>query len=101
MITHRNPKDRIALTFPGRGKSKLIKGFLYLEGRRLTSERLREAIEIACLSSGSILAAGGGQACDPHWAGSGRILKIATFKRPGAVFSRTRWLHRGRGCGQE
>lgn len=58
-------------------KSQIKKGFLYLEGKRLTSERLREVIEIACLTSGSIpmdtIAAGGDQACDPHCAGSGPL----------------------------
>ncbi len=58
-------------------KSTIKKGYLYFEGKRLTSERLREAIEIACLTAGSIpmdtIAAGGDQACDPHCAGSGPL----------------------------
>lgn len=52
-------------------------GYLYWGGKRLTSERLREAIEVACLEAGSIsldtIAAAGDQACDPHCAGSGPI----------------------------
>lgn len=58
-------------------KSRIKKGYLYLDGKRLTSERLREAIEIACLTAGSVpmdtIAAGGDQACDPHCAGSGPL----------------------------
>ncbi len=59
-------------------KKANIKGsYLYLDGKRLTSERLRESIEIACLSAGSIpldtIAAGGDQACDPHCAGNGPL----------------------------
>ncbi len=57
--------------------ASIRKGYLYLDGKRLTSERLREAIEIACLAAGSIpmdtIAAGGDQACDPHCAGSGPL----------------------------
>lgn len=53
------------------------RGYLYLDGKRLTSERLREAIEVACLQAGSVsmdtIAASGNQACDPHCAGSGPI----------------------------
>lgn len=51
------------------------KGKLHYEGRYLTSERLKEEIEIACLRAGSVsshtIAAGGDQACDPHCTGSG------------------------------
>lgn len=58
-------------------KSVAKRGRLYLEGKLLTSERLREAIEIACLQAGSVsmdtIAAGGDQACDPHCAGSGPL----------------------------
>ncbi|MCH6257088.1 Xaa-Pro peptidase family protein [Puniceicoccaceae bacterium K14] len=57
--------------------SVIKKGKLYLEGKALTSERLREVIEIACLRKGSLsmdtIAAAGAQACDPHCAGHGPI----------------------------
>jgi Xaa-Pro aminopeptidase len=46
-------------------------------GRVLTSERLKVAIEIACIEAGSVssstIAAGGDQACDPHNRGSGPL----------------------------
>ena len=58
-------------------KSTIKKGYLYLDGKRFTSERLRELIEVACLEAGSVsldtIAAAGDQACDPHCAGSGPI----------------------------
>ncbi len=57
--------------------SKIRNGYLVYDGKRLTSERLREAIEIECLKSGSVssdtIAAGGTQACDPHCVGSGPL----------------------------
>ena len=57
--------------------STIKKGKLYLDNKPLTSERLREAIEIACLRAGSIsmdtIAAGGDQACDPHCSGNGPL----------------------------
>jgi Xaa-Pro aminopeptidase len=44
-------------------------------GKPLTSERLKVAIEVACLEQGAVsastIAAGGDQACDPHNRGSG------------------------------
>lgn len=47
------------------------------DGRVLTSERVRFAIEVACLENGGIAAdtivAGGDQACDPHMRGSGPL----------------------------
>jgi Xaa-Pro aminopeptidase len=50
---------------------------LVYEGRPLTSERLKFAIEVACLEAGAIssdtIAAGGDQACDPHDRGSGPL----------------------------
>jgi Xaa-Pro aminopeptidase len=50
---------------------------LVLEGRVLTSERMREAIEVGCLRAGAVsldtIVAGGGQACDPHCRGSGPL----------------------------
>ncbi len=59
-------------------KASAIKGGkLYLDGKLLSSERLREVIEIACLRAGSIsmdtIAAGGDQACDPHCGGNGPL----------------------------
>lgn len=50
---------------------------LYHEGRPLTSERVRHAIEIACLEAGGYpadtIVAGGDQGCDPHCRGSGPL----------------------------
>lgn len=50
---------------------------LLLDGRPLTSERLKTAIEIACLEAGAhsadTIAAGGDQACDPHEHGHGPL----------------------------
>ena len=47
------------------------------QGKPLTSERLKFAIEVACLEAGAISAntivAGGNQACDPHERGSGPL----------------------------
>ncbi len=55
--------------------SEIRQGKLFFEGKFLTSERLKEEIEIACLRAGSVsghtIAAGGDQACDPHCRGSG------------------------------
>ena len=57
--------------------SKVKAGKILLNGRSLTSEILRTAIEIACLEAGAIsidtIAAGGGQACDPHERGHGPL----------------------------
>jgi Xaa-Pro aminopeptidase len=57
--------------------SAIRRGRLIYEGRPLTSERLKVAIEIACIESGSVssntIAAGGDQACDPHNRGSGPL----------------------------
>jgi len=57
--------------------SKIKNGYLYFEGKKLTSERLREKIEIACLEKGALsldtIAAGGDQATDPHCAGFGAL----------------------------
>lgn len=55
-----------------------IKGRTLLsEGRPLTSERLRFAIDSAILAEGGLaqgtIAAGGDQACDPHERGSGEL----------------------------
>ncbi len=52
-------------------------GRLLYDGKPLTSERLKEEIEIACLRAGAVsshtIAAGGDQACDPHCSGSGPL----------------------------
>lgn len=57
--------------------SRIRGGRLYYRGEVLTSERLRGAIEVACLEAGSLaahtIAAGGNQACDPHERGSGPL----------------------------
>lgn len=51
---------------------KLVHG-----GQPLTSEKLKTAIEIACLEAGALsidtIAAGGDQACDPHERGHGQL----------------------------
>jgi Xaa-Pro aminopeptidase len=58
--------------------SRIRKGFIYFEGKKLTSERLREEIEIVCLRRGGValhtIVAGGDQACDPHCGGSGPLM---------------------------
>ncbi|MFP4281957.1 MAG: M24 family metallopeptidase, partial [Opitutales bacterium] len=50
---------------------------LYLDGKVLTSERLRALADIACLEQGCVakdtIVAGGDQACDPHCRGSGPL----------------------------
>lgn len=50
---------------------------LIYQGKPLTSERLKFAIESACLAAGAVsantIAAGGDQACDPHERGSGPL----------------------------
>ena len=50
---------------------------LFHRGAPLTSERLKFAIETACLEAGALsintIAAGGDQACDPHERGSGPL----------------------------
>jgi Xaa-Pro aminopeptidase len=59
-------------------RASKIKGRQLLhEGKPLTSERIRRAIEVACLEAGSLshgtIAAGGDQACDPHCVGHGPL----------------------------
>ncbi|MGH8019143.1 MAG: M24 family metallopeptidase [Opitutaceae bacterium] len=58
-------------------RSTVRRGRLVLDGRPLTSERVREAIDIACLRAGAVashtIVAGGDQACDPHCSGSGML----------------------------
>ena len=57
--------------------SKIRGNRLWHRGELLTSERLKTAIEIACLEAGAVslntIAAGGDQACDPHERGSGPL----------------------------
>ncbi len=57
--------------------AKIKNGKLIYDGRPLTSQRVRQAIEIACLEKGALAAqtivAGGDQACDPHCRGSGPL----------------------------
>ncbi len=59
-------------------KASTIKGgYVQFEGKKLTSERLKFAIETACLEAGAVssntIVAAGDQACDPHCRGSGLI----------------------------
>jgi Xaa-Pro aminopeptidase len=67
---------------------------LYADGAVLTSERLKFAIESACLEAGAIsadtIAAGGDQACDPHDRGSGplrphQLIVVDVFPRVSAT----------------
>jgi Xaa-Pro aminopeptidase len=57
--------------------SKVTGQKLIYEGKPLTSERLKFAIEVACLEAGAVSAntivAGGDQACDPHERGFGPL----------------------------
>jgi Xaa-Pro aminopeptidase len=58
-------------------EAEVRKGYLYHSGRRLTSERVQEAVGIECLKRGAFsphtIVAGGDQACDPHCRGSGPL----------------------------
>jgi len=58
-------------------RSQIRGRFLRYRGRPLTSERLKFAIEVACLEAGAVsvntIAAGGDQGCDPHQRGSGPL----------------------------
>ncbi len=58
-------------------RAKISGRRLLLDGRPLTSERVRLAIEIACLEAGGLaldtIVAGGDQACDPHCRGTGPL----------------------------
>jgi len=58
--------------------SEIQNGFINFGGEVLTSERLREAIEIATLKLGGVaqhtIVAGGEQACDPHCEGHGPLM---------------------------
>ncbi|MET0261622.1 MAG: Xaa-Pro peptidase family protein [Rariglobus sp.] len=75
-------------------KSKIKAGKLVLDGKPLTSERLKIAIEIACLEAGALsidtIAAGGDQACDPHERGHGplranELIVVDVFPRVSAT----------------
>ncbi len=74
--------------------SEVRRGYLYHSGKRLTSERVQEAIAAECLKRGAIAAnvivAGGDQACDPHCRGSGplragELIIVDIFPRVGAT----------------
>ena len=74
--------------------SKIRAGRLYYRGSILTSERLKVAIETACIEAGSVsdstIAAGGDQACDPHNRGSGplranQLIIVDVFPRVSAT----------------
>jgi Xaa-Pro aminopeptidase len=58
-------------------RAAIKSGYLYFEGRKLTSERLRREADVACLYRGAVAAhtivAGGDQACDPHCSGKGPL----------------------------
>lgn len=78
------------------------------QGAPLTSERLKTAIEIACLEAGGLsqntIAAGGDQGCDPHHRGTGplrpnQLIVIDVFPRiirTGYFGDMTRTFLRGR-----
>jgi Xaa-Pro aminopeptidase len=57
--------------------SRIRAGRLFHRGAPLTSERLRFAVDSACLEAGAnptgTIVAGGNQACDPHQRGSGPL----------------------------
>jgi Xaa-Pro aminopeptidase len=88
--------------------SRIKAGRLYHAGSILTSERLKVAIEIACLEAGAVsnftIAAGGDQACDPHNQGSGplrpnQLIIVDVFPRvtaTGYFGDMTRTFLRGR-----
>jgi Xaa-Pro aminopeptidase len=75
-------------------QSTIKAGKLIYRDRALTSERLKLAIETACLEAGSIsfntIAAGGDQACDPHHRGTGplranELIVVDVFPRVNAT----------------
>jgi Xaa-Pro aminopeptidase len=94
-------------------KSRIRSGKLVLDGRPLTSERLKVAIEIACIEAGAVssntIAAGGDQACDPHDRGSGplranELIILDIFPRvadTGFFGDMTRTFLRGRASGAQ
>jgi len=57
--------------------SEIRDGFIFYQGKALTSEFLQQEIEVVCLRAGGIaqhtIVAGGDQACDPHCQGSGPL----------------------------
>jgi Xaa-Pro aminopeptidase len=58
-------------------QAEIRKGYLYHNGRRLSSETVQQAIAVECLKLGAVAAntivAGGDQACDPHCRGTGPL----------------------------
>jgi Xaa-Pro aminopeptidase len=75
-------------------RSRIRADRLYADGAVLTSERLKLAIETACLEAGALsadtIAAGGNQACDPHDRGSGplrphQLIVVDVFPRVSAT----------------
>ena len=58
-------------------QAEIVNGRLYFNTRPLTSEKVKTAIELACLQAGAIathtIVAGGKQACDPHCEGYGPL----------------------------
>ncbi len=88
--------------------SRIRDGRLIYRGSALTSERLKVAIETACIEQGSVstgtIAAGGDQACDPHDRGSGPLRANETIivdvfprvSRTGFFGDMTRTFVRGR-----
>jgi Xaa-Pro aminopeptidase len=74
--------------------SRIRAGLLVHGGGVLTSDRLKVAIETACIEHGSVssntIAAGGDQACDPHNRGSGplranELIVVDVFPRVAAT----------------
>lgn len=57
--------------------SKINKGYIHYEGKKLTAERLRFFMDSYCLEQGAVaqhtIVAGGPQGCDPHCMGSGPL----------------------------
>ncbi|HTZ20075.1 MAG TPA: M24 family metallopeptidase [Opitutaceae bacterium] len=88
--------------------SRIKGGRLFYRGTPLTSERLKFAIETACLEGGAVslgtIAAGGDQACDPHGRGHGplrahQLIIVDIFprvQRTGYYGDMTRTFLRGR-----
>jgi Xaa-Pro aminopeptidase len=75
-------------------RSRIKNGRLFVNGRALTSEILKVAIETACIEAGAVssntIAAGGDQACDPHDRGSGplranELIVVDVFPRVAAT----------------